>query len=117
MGTDYLGDTELAGERSGMQGARAAEGGQHKIARIVPALDRHDFQDFRHRMIDNINDSSCGGSRADAKRLGKPRAHRIGGRRMIDCKLAAEQGASIEISEQEGAIRDRWLRAGPALNN
>ena len=43
-----------------MQRSRAAEGGEHEIARIVAALDGYDLQHFRHRVVDNVDDGGRG---------------------------------------------------------
>ena len=43
-----------------MQRPRPAECGEHKITRIVAALDGHNLENFRHGVIDNIDDGGRG---------------------------------------------------------
>ena len=72
---DDLGDAELARQRGGVQRPRPAEGGEREVARIMTALNRDDFQGFRHRMIDDIDDGGRRRAHIDRKRLGEAFAH------------------------------------------
>ena len=72
---DHLGDAEFACKRGSMQRPRPAEGGEREIARIMTALNRDDFQGFRHRMIDDIDDGGRRRAHIDRKRLGEAFAH------------------------------------------
>ena len=94
-----------------MQGPRSAKSGEHKIARIMAALDGNNFQSLGHGMIDNIDDSSRGCAGIDTKEFGEPDVNGICGCRMIDRKIAPKQRFFIKVAEHEVAVGDGRLSA------
>ena len=98
-----------------MQRPRSAKGGEHKIARIVAALDRNNFESLGHSMVDNIDDGGGGRAGIDTKGLGEPGMNRRCCCCVIDRKVTAEQRLLIEVAEQEVAIGDGRLGAAPRV--
>ena len=112
---DDFGDAEFACKRGSMQRPRPAEGGEREIARIVAALNRHDFQHFRHGVIDDVDDGSRSRPYVDRKRLSEPFAHGSRGRVVVDRQIAVQQRCLVEVAEQEVAIRHCRFAAAAAV--
>ncbi len=81
---------EIIGQRAGVQRAAAAERHQHEVARIEPALDRHDAQHLRHVGIDERDDARGRTFNVAVQRCRNGRDRRVRARR-IDRKRAADQ--------------------------
>ena len=74
-----------------MKRSRSAECGEHKIARIVAALRGDDLENFRHRVVDDVDDGGRSRAHIDPKRVSEPGADGFCRGRMIDRKLSVEQ--------------------------
>ena len=56
LGDEHRAHPELVRERARVQRPGAAERDEREIARIVPALDRHDSQRTQHLRVDDVDD-------------------------------------------------------------
>ena len=74
-----------------MQRSRSAESGEHEIAWIVAALHGDDLENFRHRVVDDVDDGGRSRAHIDSKRLGEPGTDGSRRGRMINRKLSVEQ--------------------------
>ena len=56
LGDEHARDTQVRRDRARVQRAAAAEGDERELARVEAALDRHDPQHLRHRVVDERDD-------------------------------------------------------------
>ena len=99
-------DAELFGQRARVQWTAAAERNQRKVAGIEPALDGDDTQNFRHRVVDECDDSERHRLGAESRRLCDSLDRRPSARG-VDRKGTPEQCAGIEPPEHDVRIGNR----------
>ena len=107
---DDFGHAEFLGEGGGMHRTGSTKGGEDKFTRVMSTLNRDDLQRFGHGMVDYIDDGGRRGPRLELQRFGQLRAHGALGRPVVDRQIAGEQGAAVEVAQQQIAVGHRWLR-------
>ena len=92
-----------------MQGPGAAEWYQHEVARIEPALDRHEAQRAEHLGLGHAHDALGAGERVHLE-LARERADRRLGRGAVERQFARERRIGEQAAEQQVGIGDRGLQ-------
>ena len=96
-----------------MQGARAAEGQEREVARIVTTLDRDEADRADHVIVDDRKDAARGRIDAHPERLGDTGSHRAASLLLVEREAAAEQERR-KVPENEMGVGDgRLVAAAP----
>src|SRR5437667_4289452 len=107
-GNDDLIDPQFAPERSCVHGASAAEGYQHKIARVVTAPNGYQLERVHHVGIGQTDHAHGRRVYADAK-LGSNRLERVPGLPDVQRDFATEEKVRIDTPGDHMRVGDCWL--------
>ena len=97
-----------------MQRARAAEGDQRVVARVVALLDRHEPERTDHVLVDDIVDAEC----RILDRLAEALAHllhRGGGRGAVEFHVATKALHFRQVAEHDVGVGDGRFRTAPPV--
>ncbi len=107
-------DPQLLGDRGGVQRAGAAEGDERVVARVDPALDRHDPQRPRHLGVGDAHDPLRAGERLDPQLARQPGDRGAGGVE-VERDRRRQRRVGRQVAEQQVGVGDGRQLAAAAV--
>ena len=109
------GHTQLAGDGRRVHRARAAEGEERELARVVPLVDRDEASRPGHLVVDDAHHGGGGFDRVEAERLADLLPHDPCNRVDVGGRFEPRDGPGVDAAQQQVGIGDGRLAAPPAV--